>query len=124
MSRERRLAAWTFGPFFVGAGVMHFVAPKFYRAIVPDQLGAYRHELVVASGIAEILGGLGVLLPRTRRLGSWWSIATLVVVFPANLHMALHPERYAERFPGGAFGLWLRLPLQLPVIAWPRAAGR
>ena len=113
-----------FGPFFIVAGTMHFVVPKFYEASIPDQLAPWRKELVVWSGVAEILGGLGTLFPRTRRLASLWSVATLVVVFPANLHMALHPERYAERFPGGEAGLWLRLPIQLPLIAWARAAGR
>jgi uncharacterized membrane protein len=113
-----------FGPFFIGTGTLHFVIPKFYRAIIPEQLAAWRTELVVASGVAEILGGLGVLFPKTRRAASWWSIATLVVVFPANVYMALNPGRYAKTFPGGVLGLWLRLPLQLPVIAWARAAAR
>jgi uncharacterized membrane protein len=113
-----------FGPFFMVAGTMHFVVPKFYEASIPDQLATWRKELVMWSGVAEILGGLGVLFPRTRRLASRWSVATLAVVFPANLHMALHPERYAERFPGGERGLWLRLPIQLPLIAWAHAAGR
>lgn len=113
-----------FGPFFMVAGTMHFVVPKFYEASIPDQLAPWRKQLVVWSGVAEILGGLGVLFPRTRRLASLWSVATLVVVFPANLHMAMHPERYAERFPGGEAGLWIRLPIQLPLIAWARAAAR
>jgi uncharacterized membrane protein len=61
--------------------------------------------------------------PRTRRLGSWWSIATLVAVFPANLHMALNPDRY-KQVPGGRTALYLRLPVQLLFIAWAHAAGR
>jgi uncharacterized membrane protein len=60
----------------------------------------------VWSGVAEILGGLGVMFPRTRRIASWWSVATLVAVFPANLHMASHSERYAQSFPGGELGLY------------------
>jgi uncharacterized membrane protein len=113
-----------FGPFFMVAGTMHFVVPRFYEASIPDQLSTWRRELVFWSGVAEILGGLGVLFPKTRRAASWWSVATLAIVFPANLHMALRPERYAERVPGGQLGLWLRLPVQLPLIAWARAAGR
>lgn len=114
-------SARSFGRFFVFAGVMHFVIPRTYEAIVPDQLPA-RRELVYASGVAEIAGGLAVMHPRTRRLGSLWSIATLLAVFPANVHMALHPERY--RVPGGRRSLYLRLPIQLLFIAWARAAGR
>ena len=110
-----------FGPFFVFAGVMHFVIPRQYQAIVPDYLSAKR-ELVVASGVAEIAGGLGVMHPRTRRVASWWSVATLIAVFPANLHMALHPDRY--KVPGGRAALYARLPVQLLLIAWALAAGR
>jgi uncharacterized membrane protein len=110
-----------FGPFFVFAGVMHFAIPRTYEAIVPDWLPA-RRALVQASGVAEIAGGLAVLHPRTRRAGSVFSIATLLAVFPANVHMALHPERY--RVPGGRRSLYARLPVQLLFIAWARAAGR
>ncbi len=110
-----------FGPFFVFAGVMHFVIPRQYQAIVPDYLPAKR-ELVVASGLAEIAGGLGVMHPRTRRVASWWSVATLIAVFPANLHMALNPDRY--KLPGGRAALYVRLPVQLLFIAWALAAGR
>ena len=115
------MLARLFGPFFVFAGVMHFVVPRTYQAIVPDYLPAHR-ELVAASGVAEIAGGLGVMHPRTRRLASWWSIATLVAVFPANLHMALNPDRY--KVPGGRTALYVRLPIQLLFIAWAHAAGR
>jgi len=110
-----------FGPFFVFAGVMHFVTPRSYEAIVPDYLPA-RRRIVYASGVAEIAGGLGMMHPRTRRGASWWSVATLAAVFPANLHMALNPERY--RVPGGRAALWLRLPVQALFIAWAIAAGR
>ena len=92
-----------FGPMFIFAGIMHFVIPRVYESIVPDYLPA-RRGLVYASGLAEIAGGAGVLNERTRRLGSWWSIATLIAVFPANCHMALHADRYRQvpRRPTGA----------------------
>ena len=114
------MLAKLFGPFFVFAGVMHFVIPRQYEAIMPEYLPAHK-ELVQASGVAEIAGGLGVMHPRTRRVASWWSIATLVAVFPANLHMALHPDKY-KQVPRTA--LYLRLPVQLLFIAWAHAAGR
>jgi uncharacterized membrane protein len=110
-----------FGPVFILAGVLHFVIPRTYVAIVPDWLPAHT-ELVYASGVAEIAGGAAIMYPSTRRIGSLWSIATLVAVFPANLNMALNPDRYDV--PGGAVALWLRLPLQVALIAWARAAGR
>ena len=100
---------------------MHFLIPRSYEAIVPDYLPAKR-ALVYASGVAEIAGGAGTMHARTRRAGSLWSIATLVAIFPANLHMALHPDRY--RVPGGRLALYLRLPVQALLIAWAASAGR
>ena len=76
---------------FIVAGILHFVIPRTYEAIVPDYLPAKR-ELVYASGVAEIVGGAGALSSRSRRWASWWNIATLVAVFPANLHMARAPR--------------------------------
>ncbi len=110
-----------FGPVFIFAGIMHFVIPRAYESIVPDYLPAHR-ALVYASGAAEIAGGVGVLVPGTRRMGSWWSIGTLIAVFPANVHMALHPDRY-QMIRGGRPALIARLPLQALFIAWARAAG-
>jgi uncharacterized membrane protein len=112
-----------FGPFFVFAGAMHFLRPRWYERIVPPWLPAPR-EVVYASGVAEIAGGVGVMHPRTRRLGSLWSIATLIAIFPANLHMALHPEAYEESVPGGRRALWARLPVQGLFIAWAWSARR
>ena len=110
------------GPFFVFAGMMHFVKPGTYESIVPPYLPAPR-ALVYASGVAEIAGGAGLMVPGARRPAGWWLIATLLAVFPANLHMALHPERF-HKVPGGATALWARLPLQAGFIAWVRGAMR
>jgi len=114
MLRRLPLAA-----FFLAAGSLHFLKPKMYEAIVPDSLAEYRREVVFASGVAELAGGAGVLHPRTRRAAGWWLIATLVAVFPANVHMAVHPERYRAIPP---WALWLRLPLQGLCIAWVHRA--
>lgn len=108
------------GPFFVFAGVMHFVKPRMYEAIMPPWLPR-RRELVYASGVAEAVGGAGLMTPLREPAG-WWLIATLVAVFPANLHMALHADDY--RVAGGRRTLIARLPFQLVFIAWVRAAMR
>jgi Alpha-L-arabinofuranosidase B (ABFB) domain len=64
------------------------------------------------------------LIPRaTRRIGGWWPIATLIAIFPANLHMALHPEEF-PKIRGGAVSLWARLPVQAVFVAWVRGAMR
>jgi uncharacterized membrane protein len=117
-SALRKLA----GPFFIGAGALHFVRPEPYRAIMPPFVPA-PDAMVALSGVAEAAGGAALLVPRTRRWAGWWLVATLVAIFPANVHMALHPERYARHVPGGRVGLYLRLPFQLVFIAWVLAAG-
>ena len=108
--------------FFTVAGGLHFTRPAFYEAIVPPSLQSRKREVVAISGAAEIAGAVLLVPPATRRLGRWWLLALLVAVFPANVHMALHPERY--RVPGGRLALYLRLPVQALFIAWAIAAGR
>jgi len=105
---------------FVALGALHFLRPSMYEKIMPDYLPAQR-ELVLASGAAEIIGGGGVLLQRTRTSAGWWLIATMIAIFPANLHMALHPARYPAFAPAL---LWARLPLQGLLIWWARRATR
>jgi uncharacterized membrane protein len=100
--------------FWILAGTMHFVIPRQYEAIVPASLRKWRKEIVVASGIAEIAGGALILRDRTRRAGRWWSLATLAAVYPANIEMAVHAERYPKS-PSAV--LWARLPLQF-VFGW------
>ncbi len=108
------------GPIFVIAGALHFVVPHVYRRIMPPYIPAPM-AMVYASGVAEIAGGAGMMIPGRRRVAGWWLIATLIAVFPANLHMALHADEYRE-LPGGAPALWARLPLQAVFIAWVRSA--
>jgi uncharacterized membrane protein len=107
-SSQRALAA-----FFIGSGVNHFVIPGVYKRIVPPGLGD-AEMLVRVSGVAEVAGGVGVLLPRTRRLAGFGLIALLAAVFPANLHMARNPAKFGK-IP--AWALYARLPLQ-PLMMW------
>jgi uncharacterized membrane protein len=107
---QRRLL----GTLFILAGLNHFIVPRAYQAIMPDYLPAHA-ELVAASGIAEVALGLLAFVPRARWLTRWGLIALLLALFPANLHMALHAERYVPIPPAL---LWLRLPLQGVLIAW------
>lgn len=102
------------GALCIIAGLNHFMQPRFYLAMMPDYLPAHK-QLVAASGYAEIALGLLAFAPRLRGLTRWGLIALLIAVFPANLQMALHPERYPSLPPGL---LWLRLPLQPALMAW------
>ena len=106
--------------FFSFTGTMHFVIPKQYEATVPDYVPISPEAAVFHSGWGEIVGGLAVIPPSTRKLARWWLIALLVAVFPANVHMAVAPEQIRgldlDKVPRWA--LWGRLPLQLAAIIW------
>src|SRR4051812_26508431 len=102
------------GGTFLVAGALHFLAPPPHLPVMPRYPPA-PPPLVYASGAAEMAGGAGVLQPRSRRAGGWWLIATLLAIFPANVEMAVHAERF-RRVPRPL--LWARLPLQGAIVAW------
>jgi uncharacterized membrane protein len=101
--------------FFVAAGANHFLMPEIYLGMIPSWLPAPR-ALNAISGLAEMLGGLGLLLPPLRRAAGWGLIALLIAVFPANLHVALQGSMPGTSFSPAA--LWLRLPFQALFVAW------
>lgn len=99
---------------FVAAGINHFVSPSVYMKIMPDNL-LWPLALVYVSGFFEVLGGVGVAIPRLRRAAGGGLIVLLVAVFPANVDMVMN----ADQFPAIPFwALIARLPLQGLLIAW------
>ncbi|HEY2140487.1 MAG TPA: DoxX family protein [Solirubrobacteraceae bacterium] len=117
---KRRRSRGLLGLFFIQAGVTHFVIPGSYERIVPPGWGDPK-TLVKVSGVAEVVGGMGVLVPRTRPLAGLGLVALLLAVFPANVYMALQPERF-RRIPRWA--LYARLPLQPLMMRWAWRATR
>lgn len=112
----RTLSCVLIGVCFMLAGANHFRIPAFYRPMMPPGLPA-PEALIAISGICEILGGLGFLMPRTRRIAGIGLILLLIAVFPANVKMARHPEQMPSVHLPPVL-LWLRLPLQGVLIAW------
>ncbi|HYG96665.1 MAG TPA: hypothetical protein VD741_06100 [Solirubrobacterales bacterium] len=121
-----RLSRAALAAFFALAGTMHFLRPRFYEAMVPPAIASRKQEIVAVSGVAEIAGGAMVLHPASRRLGRWWLLALLAAVFPANVHMAVHPEQVPgldlRKIP--RWTLWARLPLQPLAMLWVWRATR
>lgn len=110
-----------FGPFMAGMGVLHLTAPKVFEPAMPSYLPAHR-ELILLSGAVELVAGVATMHPRTRPFGRKLAAATILGVFPANVEMALHPERF-PKLPGGQRTLVARLPLQLPLFVLALRAG-
>lgn len=111
----RTFFRWLLAVFFVAAGANHFWLTEFYTHMMPPWLPRPT-MLVYISGVAEILGGLGTLIPAARRAAGWGLIALLVAVFPANIHMALeHLSPPGMNLP--VWLLWARLPFQVVLLA-------
>jgi uncharacterized membrane protein len=106
---------------FLVSGTVHLVKPEVYEPLMPPWVPAHR-EVILASGLAEIVGALGMLFPPTRRLAGLASAALLVGVFPGNVKMALDVRR-GRNVPFKA-AAWARLPLQLPMIRGAWRAGK
>lgn len=107
---------------FIGMGITHFVPSvrRTMRAMIPPRLAAHRALLVALTGVCEIAGGVGIVLPW-HLVGAEWMrwlvgillVAFLVAVFPANAYAAQHPERFGR----AAFPFWPRLIAQIVLIA-------
>jgi uncharacterized membrane protein len=110
----RLVLKYVLGALFVVAGMNHFRSPAVYVGIMPPYLPLHL-ALVYLSGVFEIAFGILLLVPATTRLAAWGLMLLLLAIFPANVHMAMHPELY----PGiSAALLWARLPLQGVLLAW------
>jgi uncharacterized membrane protein len=119
MSRDIKVLA----AIFTVSGVLHFVTPRTYEAIVPKPLPRKR-ELVQVSGVAEIACAGLMLHPRTRRVGGLASAGLLAAVFPANVQMTIDAARDSRKPWWFTLGTVLRLPLQLPMIRIALKAAR
>jgi len=108
------------GIFYILAGSYHFASPKTYLSAMPPYI-PWPLTMIYISGAAEILGGIGLcvpdgfVFPRIRAVAAWGLVALLIAVYPVHINMCLHPDQFSA-IP--LWILWLRLFLQLPLIAW------
>ena len=106
--------------FFINVGIDHFVNPDFYLSIMPPAFPLHI-EAVYISGVFEILGGIGVLIPKFRRFSGWGLVALLIAVYPANIYMAISPDTFPD-IPVSA--LYFRLVLQFIFFYWAYSVTR
>ena len=106
---------------FVTSGIVHLARPETYEPIMPKVVPAHR-EIILASGVLEIVCAVGLLHPATRRIAGWASLGVLLGVYPANFKMAGDAMQTENKsFQAVALG---RLPLQLPLIRSALKAAR
>ena len=110
----RKLSLFGISVFFIYFGIDHFINPEFYLSIMPPMFPLHL-EAVYLSGLFEILGGVGVLIARTRSIAGWGLLVLLIAVYPANIYMALTPEAFPD-IP--LFVLYFRLALQFLFFYW------
>lgn len=102
--------------FMIVAGTLHWVTPDPFVKIVPSFL-PYPLALVYISGVFEILGGIGLLVPPVSQAAAWGLIALFIAVFPANINMAVN-QIQMDGIPDSDLLRWGRLPFQAVLIAW------
>lgn len=106
------------GLLFLSSGICHFAYTETFLRMMPPELPWHR-ELVLISGAVEIALAILFFSPRHERLAAWGLIATLVAIFPANLHMYRTAGTAAAVLPAlSPFWAAVRLPFQAVLIAW------
>lgn len=118
----KTITRWICALFYIAAGINHFVNPEFYIRIMPPYL-PWHSELVFISGVAELVLGLLLLIPKYSRWAAWGIIALLIAVFPANIYVFQNHEAIFPTPEGGNPDLahwvhFIRLPLQGVLILW------
>lgn len=111
----KRIMSVILGMAFVFVGSLHFVRPAGFLAIMPSWI-PFHLFWVYASGVVEIAGGLGLLIPRYRKVAGWILFVLLIVVFPANINMAVNEIQLPGRDPMPVWAMWARLPLQFVLL--------
>ncbi len=114
-SNLRRIGLISAALLFLSSGTLHFVRTGAFVKIVPLYI-PFPYAAVYVSGVAELAGGVGLLIRRFRRPAAWGLVALLVAVFPANVYMATNNIQVSKQ-QVAVWVLWARLPLQA-VLIW------
>ena len=101
--------------FYIYVGIKHFVDPNWFINIVPPYL-PWHLELVYLSGLFEIILGLLLLIPKTRKLAAYGLIVLLIAVYPANIYLAFNELPQKMMGISSFAASWIRLPIQFIFI--------
>jgi len=97
---------------FLFGGVAHFSLTEVEMRIVPPVI-PWPRAAVLVSGVFELLGAVGILIPASRRAAGIGLFLLTIAVTPANVYMLQH----AELFNVPRWALIIRLPFQLALLA-------
>ena len=113
-SNYRKIVLFGLAIFFIFFGIDHFINPEFYLSIMPPKFPLHL-EAIYISGFFEVLGGIGVLISKVRKIAGWGLFALLIAVYPANIYMAITPNAFPN-IP--VYMLYFRLALQFLFFYW------
>ena len=116
MTGRNNQAAFRLSALLAGAGVLHFVAPKFFDMQVPKALPGTARMYTTVSGVAEVAVAAALAVPSTRRPGGGLAAALFVAVFPANIDMARRIVADPKSSTAMKATVLARLPLQIPLV--------
>lgn len=116
MTTIQQISLYVMAFLCAGAGVNHFVNPKFYLGIMP-KFFPMPHLLNQVSGIAEIILAIGLLFASTRQISAYLIIAMLILFFAVHIPHLFDPPKMAK---GKEWFLYVRIALQFVLIylAW------
>ncbi|MGC6495380.1 MAG: hypothetical protein ACON4Y_02990 [Flavobacteriales bacterium] len=114
LEKYKLLTIYVMSIMYVFIGIRHFTDPQYFLDIVPPQL-PFKLFLVYFTGLIEVVGGVAILAPKTRKAGAYLLILLLVSVFPANIYL------YISETPQNLLGITktdalIRMPFQIPLI--------
>ena len=114
IEKYKLLSIYVMSFMYVFIGIKHFTDPQYFLDIVPPQLPS-KLFLVYLTGLIEVVGGVAILAPKTRKVGAYLLIFLLVSVFPANIYL------YVSETPQSLLGIsetdaLIRMPFQIPLI--------
>ena len=114
VEKYKILTIFVMGVMYVFIGIKHFTDPQYFLDIVPPQF-PFKLFLVYLTGLIEVVGGVAILAPKTRKAGAYLLIFLLVSVFPANIYL------YVSETPQSLLGIseadaLIRMPFQIPLI--------
>lgn len=119
MTTIQQISIYAMAFFYAGAGINHFINPKFYLSIMPKFFPA--HNLFnTVSGVAEIILAVGLLFTSTRQTSAYLIIAMLILFFAVHIPHLFQPPKIAQ---GKEWFLYVRVLLQFVLIYWAWKVG-
>ena len=112
-----KIAVIVLGVFYILGGINHFINPGFYLPLIPDYFPK-PSLLNILSGAGEVLAGIAVLLPSTRKLGCNAILLLLIAFLPAHIYFIQKGGCLSDSLCVPVWVAWVRLLVVHPVLIY------